>query len=287
MSRKTIPVNYDLQKNNDACIRLVKILMEESRAMLIRHGETIDSANRLSRGFVIDLCHHLGGVLFYLKKQYYANKKELSKTVKSRLEQGEKIENLADEYGISTRRIYQIKKAVIDELPVTDKNEANCAFALTAARMLIKSGVSHQDAVSAARGLIAVVAARVGGHTVYIPIKKTARGILNQLEIYQAFQAGKSIRQLAAAYSMPTEEITTMINNIPVFIPSSSDFPAIRTRLLDVAGRFKDFEEVSILIGDAVERIGRAERIIENLERRTSKATIVEDQTKSKSGRTM
>jgi Mor family transcriptional regulator len=265
MSRQRI--NVDTKKHSTQAIRFIEILLNEGIAILSRHGETADNAYKLSRKFVVDVHQQLTGALMYFGKNSLFDTQMRHLGIKEDFHNGTTIEQLAFKYNLSSRQIYTIvhhKKNLAPDKAVTTGAPA---MAILATRMFMKAGLEQDNAVSAARGLLVVVSAKMGGTAPYITNPRFVEGIIKQIEIARYHQAGKSIGSLAAHFQLTAEEISAIVKNHPAAtMPDASELPKIKTRLFNITTSFSGFDEVNTLLEEATERISRAEEVIKKLE---------------------
>ncbi len=266
MSR-TMPINVDTKKYSPQNIRFIEILMNESTAMLTRHGELLKNARLLSRDFIVDVHRQLSGSVMYFGKNTAYEMQMKHWAIQEDFHYGNTIDQLAIKYSLSTRQIYTIVHHKKDLTPAKAATTGAPLMAILATRMLMKAGIKQEDAVSAARGLLAVVVAKLGGTAPYITNPRFVEGIIKQIEIVRYRQAGKSIGSLAAHFQLTAEEISTIVKNHPTAtMPDASELPKIKTRLFNLATSFSGFAEINTLLESATENISRAEEIIKKLE---------------------
>ncbi len=263
---KTIPVNVNTKKYRPQSIRFIEILMNESTAMLTLHGELLKNAKLLSRDFVVEVHRQLTGSVMYFGKNTAYEKKMKYWSIQEDFHYGSTIDQLAIKYSLSTRQIYTIVHHKKNLTPTKAVTTGAPLMAILATRMLTKAGIKQEDAVSAARGLLAVVAAKLGGTAPYISNPKFVEGIIKQIEIVRNHQAGKSIGSLAAHFQLIAEDIRTIVESHPAAImPDASELPKIKTRLFDMAASFNEYTEINTLLKSATDQISRAEEIIAKL----------------------
>lgn len=228
--------------------------------MLTRHGESLPNAQKMSRDFVVEVSRQLNGDKMYFGKSTVQAR---VMAVQDDYRNGETIEQLRVKYSFSTRHIYNIIKKTS---PSKARTTGAPAIAIIATRMMMKAGVDQDDAVNAARGLLAVVAARLGGASLYIPAPRNAEGIIKQIEIVRYSQAGKSLESLVTHFGLSVEEIRDILKNHPAAtMPDSRELPKIKTRLFNMAASFSGYAEINTLLESATNSITRAEKIISNL----------------------
>lgn len=262
MSKKA-QVNADTKKYCVSNIRVIETLMNESRAMLLRHGETVPTARKTSQDFVVEVCRQLQGGTMYFGKNSASDTRMKHLAIKDDFQIGNTIEQLATKYSLSTRQIHTIVHRKYD----TESPKATTAgaptLAILATRMMMKIGIEQDDAVSASRGLLAVVAAKLGGTAAYIPTPRFAVGIIKQTEIIRYYKAGESIESLTAHFGLSAEEIRNIIKNYPAAImPDSSELPKIKTRLFNLASSFNDHPEIKFLLETAGDTVMQAQKAI-------------------------
>lgn len=265
MSRKC--VNLVTKKYSQSSIRFIEILMNETTAMLARHGEALPDARKLSRTFILEVCRQFKSNLIYFGKNSAFETQMRHWAIKEDFHNGNSIEQLAFKHSLSTRQIHTIVHHKKDLTPVKTKTTAAPVVAILATRMFMKAGLEQEDAVSAARGLLVVIAAKLGGTAQHITNPRFAEGIIKQIEIVRYYKAGKSVGSLAAHFGLPPEEIRDIVKNYPAAtIPDASELPKIKKNLLNMAASFSGYSEINTLLESATENISRAEEIIKKLE---------------------
>lgn len=265
--RNRIPVNVVTKKHTESNIRFVKTLMNESTAMLVRHGGSLTAARKLSGAFIIEVCRQFKSEYIYFGKNSAFDTQMRHLAIKEDFFNGNTIDQLAIKYSLSTRQIYNIVHDKKDLAPVKAATTTAPVIAILASRMLMKVGIEQDDAVSAARGLLAVVAAKFGGRAIYIIDPRFVPGIIKQIEIVRYHRAGKSLCSLAAHFCLSVEEIQDILKNHPAAtMPDASELPKIKTRLFNMAASFSNYAEINTLLESATENISRAEEIVRKLE---------------------
>ena len=136
---KHIPV---IKKYAESGIRFIEVLLNESHAMLIRHGETSEDAKRLSRNFVLEISQQLNGHLLYLGTNNLLKSELKYRQIRIDFKNGETIEQLSTKYGLSTRRIHFIVHIMKQNSEVKAATTVAPEIAIIAARMMIKGNFS-------------------------------------------------------------------------------------------------------------------------------------------------
>ncbi len=132
-------------------------------------------------------------------------------------------------------------------------------------KMMLKSGVECEDATNAARGFVAILAARYGGKTVRFPVPPVVTGIMLQIEVYRMFRAGKSISKLAVAFNQSEAEIQTIINNYPVKTThpiTANSLSFLKKQIVAVAVKCRDDPDIHSLLENAANSVEKAEQMV-------------------------
>lgn len=264
---KRIPVNVVTKKHSHSNIRLIETLMSAATAMLARHGDPLPDAKKMSEVFIIEVCRQLKSELIYFGKNSAFDTQMRHWAIKEDFRNGATIEQLAFKHSLSTRQINTIVYHKKDLTPIKAATTGAPVVAILATRMMMKAGLEQDDAVSATRGLLAVIATKLGGTAQYITSPRFAEGIIKQIEIVGHYQAGKSIESLAAHFGLLPEEIRDILKNYPqATMPDASELPKIKTRLFNMVSSFSGYPEINTLLESAVQNISRSEEIIKKLE---------------------
>jgi Mor family transcriptional regulator len=248
--------------------------------MLIRHGETRADAEKLSRDFVMSITHELQGNLLYFGKNTLLNAQTKYGFIRDDFRNGQSIEQLAESYNLSTRRIHSIIHKLEDSGTTKAATTAAPVIALVATRMFLKIGLAAVDATSATRGLLAVISAKAGGNSVYIAKPRTVQNIIKTIDVCCHHRNGKSIRQLGKIFSLPESEISTIIEAYPIAATSGvKNLDAIAKQIFNMTAAIRSyvetnlpssiekFVEINTLLTSAESQIIRSEQILKNLER--------------------
>lgn len=267
MSRKKTVTVY---KHMPQTVRFIQTLINESTAILLRCGATSQTAKLLSSNFVVDVCRKLSGKVHYFGKNTSLNAGSTHEHIRAGHENGESIKQLAMQFHLSERQIYNVLFYNKDNPPVKAATASAPLIAVSATRMFLKAGMPQADAKDASRGLLAVLAAKLGGTGIYVPRTRRAIFVLRDIDIFKMHKAGKSISSLATIFNLTEKEIETVIEQFPVTniaTEKMSEFPRIRKYVLDVAASFKEINpDVHELLESATERISRAEQILARME---------------------
>lgn len=223
-----------MSTTGETTIKFIEMLLNESAALLIRHGETRADAERLAQGFVLSYSQKVSGQKqLYFRKGLKIDAQVMRDTIRAEFWAGSTVFELSDKYNLSTARIYQIIKQKEPELTETDTS-LKAPLMIEAVRMLLKAGVEKEDSIRAARGLTAVILTRFSGIIISMPKPAIIKTIIGTLP--------------AAA-----------------IVPDGSELPKIRTRLFTTAANFSGYAEINTLLKSATEQISRAEEIIAKL----------------------
>ena len=262
MSRKRTATVY---KHLPETIGFIQTLINESAAILIRCGDSSQTAKRLSSNFVIDVCRQLSGKVHYFGKNISLNVESTHECIRAGHESGESIKQLAVQYRLSERQIYNVIFYNKDNPPAKAATASAPLIAVSATRMFLKAGMPQADATQATRGLLAVLAAKLGGSGIYVPMTRRAIFILRDIDIFKMHKAGKSISWLATFFNLTEKEIETVIEQFPVINTATtkmSEFPRIRKYVLDVAASFKEINpDVHELLESVAISIERAHEL--------------------------
>jgi len=146
----------------ETIIKFIEMLLNESTALLIRHGEIRSDAEKLARGFVLSYSQKVSGQDLYFCKDLKFDAQKKRDDIRADFWAGSTVFQLSGKYKLSTVRIYQVLKQKETELTENDTS-LKAPLMIEAVRMLLKAGIDKEDAASAARGLIAVVLAKFSG----------------------------------------------------------------------------------------------------------------------------
>ena len=262
-----------IKKHSFQLINFIKTLLDESSQMLIRHGENKIDAARASRIFVIEISRRLTGDAIYISKGTFIDVKLKYHQIRKAFQNGANLEQLAKEYSLTTRRIRDILYKVKDDTKLKASTTGIIDIVVVATAMFIHAGCEREEAVDATRGLLAVISAKHGGESVFLPSLTSTERLIRNIDINQQFQAGKSIRSLVEQFSMSAEDINQIIANYPVApLPSARGLPDIRRKVQILTGDFSGYPEIHLLLGEVIERISIVENIIAVLsaERKTN-----------------
>lgn len=255
-----------MSTTGETTIKFIEMLLNESAALLVRHGETHADANKLARGFVLSYFHKVSGLRhLYFRKDLKFDALIKRDTIRADFKAGLTVFELADKYKLTNIRIYQVLKQKEAELTETDTSQ-KAPLMIEAVRMLLKAEIDKEDAISAARGLVAIILARFAGIIISISNPGQIETVIRNIEIVRHYRAGKSTGSLAAHFKLPAEEIRDIVKTYPAAkIPEVSDLPKIKTRLFNMASSFSGHDEIKALLESATDQISRAERIITQL----------------------
>ena len=241
------------------------MLLHESAALLIRHGETRVDAEKRAKGFVLSYSQKVSGQELYFRKDLKFDAQKKRDVIRADFRAGISVFQLSEKYKLSTVRVYQVLNRKETELTETDTS-LKAPLMVEAARMLLKAGIENEDAASAARGLTAVILARFSGIIISMPKQKIIKHVIRSIEIVRHFRAGKSNDSIADLFGLSVEEINDIVTNYPTAtIPDSAELPKIRTRLFTMAANFSGYAEINALLESATKQISRAEEIISKL----------------------
>ncbi len=235
------------------------MLINESTALLIRHGETRADAEKMARSFVLSYSQKAGGQQLYFCKDLKFEEQQKRNTIRADFCAGITVFQLSDKYNLSTARIYQVIKQKEIELTETDTS-LKAPLMIEAVRILLKAGIEKEDAISAARGLIAVVLARFSGIILLMPKQDKTKTIIKNIGIYRLHKTGKSIRLLAEIFKLSEQEITTIVETYPApTMPDTAELPVLRKRLFSMAESFREINpDVYDLLESAGDNVARA-----------------------------
>lgn len=255
-----------MSTTGETTIKFIEMLLNESIALLIRHGETRVDANKLARGFVLSYSQKTSGLRYiYFNKNLKFDAQIKRDTIRADFRAGLSVFQLSDKYKLTTTRIYQVLKQKETELTESDTSQ-KAPLMIESVRMLLKAGIEKEDAISSARGLVAVILARFAGITLPLPNQDQIETVIRNIEIVRHFRAGKSTESLAVHFGLSVEEIRDIVKNHPsAAMPDSAELPKIKTRIFDMAANFSGHPEINALLGEATDRISRAEKIIVTL----------------------
>lgn len=247
-------------------VRFIETLLDESAAMLTRYGESREDAQKLSRKFVIEVCQKLGAKQLYIGKNTLIEAQQRRYQIRGDVNQGASIKDVADKYQLSTRQILAIWREIRDTAPATSATKGADLIAFSAVRMFIKIGENANDAASAARGMLAVIAAKFGGKQFGIPRGNNLVRILRMIDVYRLDMSGYSHVAIAARLNLTEDQIAEISDAYPArTVPDASELPKIRVRLFNMAANFSGYAEINTLLESATESISRAEQIISEL----------------------
>jgi len=256
-------VNVDTKKHSPSSISFIEILMDESTAMLMRHGEPTSDAGKISCRFIEKVCQRLHGSIIYFGKNSALEIQVRNKSIKKDYSDGATIDQLSTKHSLSTRQIHTIVHRKKNIAPAKAATSEAYVLAILATRMMMEIGIEKDDAKNAARGLLAVVAVRLGGKAPYIANHRYVKGIIKQITIVRDYKAGKSIEFLAAKFNLTIGEIRNVLKNHPVTeLPDTTELPKIKTSLFKIATSFSGYAEINTLLKLATEQISSAESII-------------------------
>lgn len=247
-------------------VKFIEVLLDESAAMLTRYGESSESAKILSREFVVEACRRLNGKQLYIGKNTLIEAQQQRYRIREEFSHGANIEDLADKYVLSTRQIRAICHEIRDTAPAKAATKGADLIAIVAVQMFMKIGESADDAVSAARGLLAIITAKFGGQQFYILSGKYLIRILRMIEVYRLDMSGYSHAAIAERLNITEDQVAEISDAYPAInIPDSSGLPKIRKHLSGYAKTFSGYAEINALLESATESITRAETIIKKL----------------------
>ncbi|MBI2354261.1 MAG: hypothetical protein HYV06_04385 [Deltaproteobacteria bacterium] len=261
MSKKA-PKN--VKRHTAASIRFIETLMKDSSAMLIRHGESRPDAQQLSRDFALEISRKLSGGLMYFGKNTYLEAHARHGQIRDDYREGATIEQLAEKYSLSTRRIHSVIHELKNTPPAKAATTGAPAIAVIAARMMMKIGLDQNDAANAARGLLAVIAAKFGGTALYIPKQNKIQAIIRDIEIFRAHRAGKSITTLTEYFQLSEEEIKTVIEYYPAPKLSEgrlTELSLINGWILEVAATCREDPEMHAPLEIAADNVAKARNV--------------------------
>jgi Mor family transcriptional regulator len=246
----------------ETTIKFIEMLLNESVALLIRNGETRADAERLARGFVLSYSQKTSGQTLYFRKDLKFDAQSKRNAIRADFWAGSTVFELSDKYKLSTVRIYQIIKQKETELTETDTS-LKAPLMIEAVRVLLKAGIEKEDAINAARGLIAVVLARFNGILLSMPKQDKIDTVIRNIEIVRYHQAGKSLANIAAHFRLSAEEIRNIVKNYPTAaMPDASELPKIKTHLFNMASSFSDHPEIKFLLETAGDTVMQAQKAI-------------------------
>lgn len=258
-------------------IRFIQTLVTESTAMLIRHGETGQTAKQLSALFVADVCKLLSGSVYYFGKNISLNAQSMKEIIRAGHNNGESINQLAKQHGLSGRRIYDILFYEKDKPAAKAATKSAPMLAVSAMRIFLKAGISKEDSKEAARGLLAVLTAKFGGGYVYIPSQRRAAFILRDIDIFNLHKSGKSKGWLAEHFLLSIQDIDKIIENYPAPATPGRELPLVKKKLAGCTAELREYMDVNpadstvdvpeiiTCLEAAAEQISRAEEIISRL----------------------
>ncbi|HEY3309868.1 MAG TPA: Mor transcription activator family protein [Desulfuromonadaceae bacterium] len=248
-------------------VRFIETLLDESTAMLIRYGENQEDAKKMSRQFVVEVGQKIGGSLLYIGKNSLIEAQQRRFQIREEFNHGESVKVLSDKYQLSTRQIDAICKEIQDTAPAKAATKGADFIAVVSARMFMKIGENIDDATSAARGLLAVIAAKFGGKQFCIPRGNCLNRLLRMIDVYRLDRSGYSHAAIAGRYNLTEDQVAEISDAYPArTMPDSSELPKIKIRLFNMAATFSGHAEINTLLESATENISRAEQIIEKLE---------------------
>ena len=251
-----------MSRTGYATIKLFEVLWHEAASLLVRHGEQSETADRLSRATVVEIAQQMQGQV------YFAKNREIEAQAKHRLiradyNQGNTPLELAEKYSLSPRRIHSILFELQDDAKMSAGSYSTIMTLI--AKMMLKSGAECEDAINAARGFVAILAARYGGRMVRFPVPRVVTGIMLQIEVYRMFRAGKSVGKLAAAFNQSETEIQTIINSYPVKTTHSetaNSLSFLKKQIVAVAIKCRDDPDIHSLLENAANSVGKAEQMV-------------------------
>ena len=224
-----------------AMVNFIESLLRESEVMLLRHGETRLVAEKLSCGFVIELSKKVGGQSQYIGKNALLDAQSNRANIREDFKAGCTVNQLAEKYRLTTVRIYQIigtrKENQIAKADMT----LSAHVAITVTRMFMKTGITSEDSSIAARGLLAVIATKFAGMSIYIPKPSVAKTIIKNIHITRLYKNGKGIDALSKDFDLSGEDVKAIIDNHPRQPPEvvNSRLSLLKKRILNVADEFR------------------------------------------------
>lgn len=146
--------------------------------------------------------------------------------------------------------------------------------------MLINAGMSKEDAANAARGLTAIIVARFSGILISIPKIDKISSIIRNIYIVRLYKSGKGVKKIAKQFTLSEQETAAIIEtHPPLTVPGTKELPILRKQLFKIAEAFcnytaitqtddiPEYVEIKTALESATNEIGRAEQILNRLER--------------------
>ena len=178
---------------------VMKLMFSEAEKLLINHGEDKATSARCAQACVERIIAAVGGGQFYFPKWTNEQARTKNAEIKNELlNSRESIRAIASRHGITEVTAYKILKETYNVVPSqrTSSHDVVEAFAIEAAKMLMKIGISPGDAVLAARGYTAVLIAHFGGRTIYLPSVKSIEAQRLEKQIVAMHLSGMSAKQI-------------------------------------------------------------------------------------------
>lgn len=257
MSGKTITMHF------------VNALRTEGASLLTRHGEDAATAQRGGETFAFRVLKHIGGTMLYIKKdalnRVHRNHSVIRGNHKATTET---VEELALKYDMSSRQIYSIitaTRGLATSKRPTSNSGIQC-IAIEAARLLLKVGISPDDAANAARGLTSVIMARFGGKAFYVPKATYLKTEQKYAEIWRQYLAGVDFEELATHFELSERQVRNIIsarsrNNRPE--SPIADLSQLKRRVLAVSANCKGLNaEIDGLLTSAANSVEQAQEVL-------------------------
>lgn len=265
----------------------VRTLQVEGAALLARHGEDIATSTRGGEEFAFHVLDRIGGSAMYFKKGASETTHQKHAAIcENHKATAESIEELALKYDMSNRQIYNVIRATSD-LTTSKRPASNLGIqciAIEAARMLLKAGISPNDAACAARGLTGIIVAKFGGKTFYVPKAIALKTAQKHAEIWRQYQLGATYKDLAIRFELSERQIMSIVSSYAHKERkgggiSLTTLSLLKRRILDVALNNKGVNpDIDSLLAAAADNVGQAQIIVgssqEHLKERSEEYVI-------------
>lgn len=192
--------------------KIYDYFVNEAVALLLRQGESLENAQKQAETFAARVSEKIGGAQLYIPKNTFAKTAQRKAALKAECKATiESVPEFARRNNISTVWAYYILRESTGDSPGTNNSPEVSIIIVESTRMLIKTGVSVQDAAFMSKDFVHVMLAKLGGKTIYIPSAKLFSTCKRVEGIWKQYQAGHELSDIAERYGITPVAVSQLV----------------------------------------------------------------------------